>query len=322
MTTLLLILGGNRHECILPQEKQVPEECLCSSWRMAKCFSHLLELPRAACHLQLGFADAASTYPRYQGVFCFLWPCLLKFTRAFLLVKGFSPAPPPTHPMKAALALNMILAFLSESRERALHGLDSERVFFFLCLTAKFTSLFKLSEPVCNSSSGLLFLARPCADKSRRLLRCICVKLCYKSAKIMLLPVIQACSRAQAAVVVLSRTFLVVDTSNCKLCPLTTRDAPESAWPGLFPKDARGCLEIISSLVGIALLLLQILKGRNWCRHIWGSLFAVRQSGILRWKKCMYVWCLDIREHLWGFHPAQGLLQTLCYCQFFLSFPV
>lgn len=147
--------------------------------------------------------------------------------------------------MKAVLALNLILAFLSESRKKALHGLDSAKG-VFLCLTAKLTSLFKLSEPVCNSSSRLLFLARRCAEKSRRLLRCICVKLCYKSAKVMLLPVIQACSRPQAAAVVLSRTLLIFDTSNCRLHPLTTMEAPEC---GLFLKCSRGCLK--SSLLWI-----------------------------------------------------------------------
>lgn len=68
----------------------------------------------------------------------------------------------------------------------------------------------------------------------------------------MLLPVIQACSRAQVMVVVLSRTLLVVDNSNCKLHLSATMDAPESAWCGLFFEDARGCVEVISSLLGFA----------------------------------------------------------------------
>lgn len=69
----------------------------------------------------------------------------------------------------------------------------------------------------------------------------------------MLLPVIPACSRAQAMVVVLLRTLLIVDTGNCKLCPWTAMGAPESAWCQLFLEGACGCLEIISSLVDVAL---------------------------------------------------------------------
>lgn len=122
-----------------------------------------------------------------------------------------------------------------------------------MCLTTKFTSLLKLSEPVCSSSSRLLFLARWCADKT--VVDCwgaSVLNYAINLAKVILLPVIQACSRAQATAVVLSRTLLVVDASNCKLHPSTTMEAHESAWCELFLEDACGCLEVISSLVGFA----------------------------------------------------------------------
>ena len=101
--------------------------------------------------------------PCYQRVFSFLRPSLFKFMRTCLLVRLF-PRPACT-PSESCVGSDLDTCIPFWKQKKALHGLDSAKG-LFLCLTAKYTSLFKLSEPACNSSSRLFFLARWCADKT------------------------------------------------------------------------------------------------------------------------------------------------------------
>lgn len=135
--------------------------CACSSWCTARseCASrHHFGLVRAACQLELCLISTTSTYSLLLKGRWFSVTLSVRVQEDFSSNKRHFT--PHAHTVKAVLALNLILAFFSESRKKAFHGLDSAKDFFFLAFNCQITSLFKLSKPVCNSSSRLLFLAR------------------------------------------------------------------------------------------------------------------------------------------------------------------
>lgn len=90
--------------------------CVClDTWPNAA--QHLFELVRAGCHLELGFTNAASPYPLLSRGFQFSFTLSPQVHEDFSSSKRRFPTP-HAHTMKAVLALNLILVFLSESRKK------------------------------------------------------------------------------------------------------------------------------------------------------------------------------------------------------------